>query len=192
MSDYRSLLRKRASLRISPSILSPSSTPARLLVRLTTPLFLSPHLTLFAFGFPYSGRIIPNRVADHVGSLNCLVFMCSGAGIMVFAMFGAGTPGGLIAVAIIYGFFSGGYNSLFAPALLSLTEDFSEIGMRLGMAFLVVSLAVLTGTPINGALLARFGFYAPIIYSGVFVCTGAGAMTVTLVLQRRAKGTWKV
>ena len=111
---------------------------------------------------------------------------------MVFTMFGAGSSGGLIAVAIIYGFFSGGYNSLFAPALLSLIEDFNQIGIRLGMAFLVTSLAVLTGNPINGALLARYGFYAPIIYSGVFVCVGACAMTTTLVLQRRAKGTWKV
>jgi hypothetical protein len=53
------------------------------------------------------GRLTPNFLADYIGSLNCLFAMCTGAGIMVFALFGAGSVGGLIVVAILFGFFQG-------------------------------------------------------------------------------------
>ena len=121
-----------------------------------------------------------------------IAFMCWGAGTMCFTVFGAATPGGLIAVAIVFGFFSGGYASLLTPALISLCSKFTEIGIRLGLSFLVMSVAALTGTPITGELLARYGFYAPIIFSGISICLGSALMTVTIVLQRRVKGTWKV
>ena len=121
-----------------------------------------------------------------------LAFMCWGAGILCFSVFGAGSPGGLIAVAIVFGFFSGGYVSLLSPAVISLVTNFNEIGIRLGFVFLITSVAALTGTPITGALLGRYGYYAPIIWSGVSVCLGSACITVAASLQSRIKGTWKV
>jgi MFS family permease len=121
-----------------------------------------------------------------------MAFMCWGAGIMIFAIFGAGTPGGLIAISIIFGFFSGGYVSLLSPALISLANNYTEIGIRLGMAFLVTSFAALTGTPITGELLTRYGFYAPIVFSGVSVCIGATCITGARFLQASVKHSWKV
>ncbi len=154
---------------------------------LAAPLVLEePHLKLAL------GRTTPNFVADKIGSINCLAFMCWGSGIMAFAVFGAGTSGGLIAVAIIFGFFSGGYVSLLSPAIIGLSNNFGEIGIRLGMAFLVTSIAALTGTPITGALLVKYGFYAPITWSGVSICAGAVSITMARVLRAREKGTWKV
>lgn len=118
--------------------------------------------------------------------------MCWGAGVLCFSVFGAATPGGLITVAIMFGYFSGGYPALMSPALISFSEELSEVGIRLGLAFLVASVSFLTGTPICGELLSRYGFFAPITFSGVSLCLGAACMTVTAVLQSRKKGTWRV
>lgn len=118
--------------------------------------------------------------------------MCFGAGVIVFALFGVSSPGGIVAVAIFYGFFSGAFVSLLSPALISLSDNFSEIGIRLGMGFLVLSLAALTGSPITGALLDKYGFYAPTIWSGVCVLSGSVIIGTAVVLQSRVKGTWRV
>ena len=63
----------------------------------------------------------------------------------------------------------------------------------MGLAFVCVGLAALTGTPIAGALLVRTpDFTAPIIFAGLSVIVG----TLLLALARRDqvnfKGTWKV
>lgn len=138
------------------------------------------------------GRITPNFLADRFGPINLQTIMCYCAGILCFCVFGATSPGGLIAVAILFGFFSGGYVSLIGPVLISLAKNPSEIGMRIGFGFLVSSFAALTGTPITGALLDRFGFYAPIIWSGVFVLVGSVFFTLAGLRQRKAKGTWRI
>jgi hypothetical protein len=62
-----------------------------------------------------------------------MIFMCTGAGILAFSVFGAGTAAGSIIVSLIYGFFSGGYVSLIGPALISMATHPSEIGIRMGM-----------------------------------------------------------
>jgi MFS family permease len=64
------------------------------------------------------------------------------------------------------------------------------------MRFLVTSFAALTGTPMAGALLDRYGFYATIVWSGLCIFTGAALFAITTMLQRREKGrekgAWKV
>jgi predicted MFS family arabinose efflux permease len=50
----------------------------------------------------------------------------------------------------------------------------------------------LTGTPITGALLDRYGFYAPIVWSGVTILAGSLFFVTSAVFQKKAKGTWKV
>jgi MFS family permease len=138
------------------------------------------------------GRISPNFLADHFGSLNLLTIMCAGAGVICFAVLGAGSAGGLIVVAILYGFFSGAYASLMTPAIISTSKGVHEVGIRLGFGFLIISFAALTGTPMTGALLDRYGFVAPVVWSGVTVLTGTLCFAVATLLQRRVKGTWKV
>jgi MFS family permease len=138
------------------------------------------------------GRISPNFLADYFGSLNLLTIMCYGAGFLCFSVLGAGSFGGLIVVAIIFGFFSGAYVSLMTPAIITLSKGPHEIGIRLGTGFLITSFAALTGTPITGALLDKYGFVAPVVWSGVTVLAGAMCFTVATLLQRRVKGNWKV
>lgn len=94
------------------------------------------------------GRTIPNAVADHIGSFNLQCLCCSVAAILVFAMFGATNPGGAITFSILYGFASGGYLSLLSPVLASTAKNVSEIGIRIGLSTILISLAALAGTPI--------------------------------------------
>jgi hypothetical protein len=98
---------------------------------------ISPNISLYLLAILNAasvfGRITPNFFADYLGNLNLMVFMCTGAGILAFSVFGAGTAGGAIAVSIFYGFFSGGYVSLIGPALISMATHPSEIGIRIGM-----------------------------------------------------------
>lgn len=58
--------------------------------------------------------------------------------------------------------------------------------------FFAISFAALTGTPITGALLDRYGFYAPITWSGVTILTGGACYAAAIHYQRKEKGTWKV
>jgi len=138
------------------------------------------------------GRITPNFLADKFGPLNLLAIMCAGSGIMCFAVFGAGTQGGLIAVAILFGFFQGAYVSLSGPSLIATAKSFNEIGVRMGMGFFIMSFAALTGTPITGALLDRFGKTAPIVWSGMTVLMGSLLIVGSRTFQARAQNTWKV
>ena len=140
----------------------------------------------------FFGRVTPNFFADKLGSLNLMTLGCLCAGIVAFALFGAGSPGGLITIAILYGFFSGAYVSLLSPALIAFADNHAEIGLRVGMGFFVVSFAALAGTPITGALLDRYGFYAPIVWSGVMILSGCCLFVLSNMKLRQKRGTWKV
>ncbi|KAK4703568.1 hypothetical protein P7C70_g2648, partial [Phenoliferia sp. Uapishka_3] len=140
------------------------------------------------------GRTLPNALADKYGVFNLILPCCFSASVLIFAMFGATNAGGVIAFSIIFGFFSGGYVSLLSPVFITMSKSVSEIGVRVGYAFIIVGIAALIGTPICGALLVRTnnGFYAPIIFSGVATALGSGLLVVARQLQARDKNTWKV
>ncbi|WVW83925.1 hypothetical protein I302_105948 [Kwoniella bestiolae CBS 10118] len=138
------------------------------------------------------GRIIPNHLADHIGSLNMVTFCSLITGAMAFTIFGAGSIGGTIVVAILYGFFSGAYVSLMVPSLLAFAKNPGQFGSRSGYGMMIFSLAGLTGTPIQGALLDRYGFYAPTIWAGSVCICGSVVMGCGTFIQRKRKGNWKV
>jgi hypothetical protein len=53
------------------------------------------------------GRTLPNFLADIYGPFNLVTPFCAIAGILIFAMLGAKSVGGLVVFCILYGFFSG-------------------------------------------------------------------------------------
>ena len=117
-------------------------------------------LTVVCVGFIF--RLLPNYFADRIGTLNVLIPFAYLCGIMMFAWIGVRSVAGLFVFAAIYGSGSAGIQSLF-PALfnsLSKHPDLQKAGVRMGMAFSLVSFAVLTGAPLGGALIqARNGDY---------------------------------
>ncbi|KAF8523759.1 MFS general substrate transporter, partial [Hysterangium stoloniferum] len=116
------------------------------------------------------GRTIPNLFADRYGVLNAMIVVIFGTMVMVFTLFGIHDVGGVVVFAILYGFFSGGVLSLIAPAIVSFVRHPKELGVRLGLAYLVSSFAYLIGPPVIGALLTNGTQWSkPIIFSGA--CT---------------------
>ncbi len=101
------------------------------------------------------GRIVPGRLADYLGRFT--VFLVCGvvSSIMVLALWlPASGTGAAIAFALLFGFSSGGIVSL-APTLVASISDVRQIGVRTGVFFSVVAIAVLIGSPIGGQLISQ-------------------------------------
>ncbi len=99
------------------------------------------------------GRLAPNFIADHWGPLNMLTPAAGLAALMAFCWIAIHSSAGIIILAILYGFFTGGFVSLPPVVMMILTKDPRDLGTRLGMFFAVTSVALLVGTPIGGAIL---------------------------------------
>ncbi|KAH9926041.1 uncharacterized protein B0H18DRAFT_954918 [Fomitopsis serialis] len=115
------------------------------------------------------GRTLPNMLADRVGPFNVLAPVAVITSALVLAMFGVTSTGAVIVFSILYGFFSGAMISLMPPAAATLAKGLHEIGIRLGLGYFVTSFAMLTGTPIAGALFDEGGrWYKPIVFNSAF------------------------
>ncbi|KAF8595642.1 MFS general substrate transporter [Ceratobasidium sp. AG-I] len=135
------------------------------------------------------GRTLPNFIADKLGPFNLLIACSMITGALIFAIFGIKSSGALIAFSILYGFFSGAYISLISPIFVSLSKNMQEIGIRLGIAFAILGLAALVGTPISGALLSdELTWWKPITFSGIIVLAGTATMAIARQIQVRRKG----
>ncbi|KAI0087793.1 major facilitator superfamily domain-containing protein [Irpex rosettiformis] len=137
------------------------------------------------------GRIIPFMYAERFGCFNVIVPMTSIAGVLIFAMFGAGSTGGLLAFAIVYGTFAGGFLSLVAPMVAMFAKSVDEVGIRVGLACTVASFAMLTGNPISGAILHSPDYFwdKAIIFNAVLVLASGASMAISRGMLAKAKGT---
>ncbi|KAJ5179189.1 hypothetical protein N7492_002399 [Penicillium capsulatum] len=99
------------------------------------------------------GRIGPNFIADHTGPLNMLTPAVTVTSILAFVWIRVHTVPGIIVLAVLYGFFSGGFVSLPPVVMATMTPDVRDLGTRLGMLFAIISIGLLIGTPIGGAIL---------------------------------------
>lgn len=125
-----------------------------------------------AVGVP--GRLVPAILADRwLGPVNTLILFVSCSGILVYCWAAVHAISGLWVFVVIYGFFGAGVQSLFPPALGSLTSDLSKLGIRIGMVFSIISVGCLAGPPIAGALIqADDGgyLYAQMFGGSVMLC----------------------
>jgi MFS family permease len=95
-------------------------------------------------------------VSDIVRLIFCYLRITSTASIIIFA--------------VLYGFSSGFIIALAPTTLAALAEQPNEIGSYVGMAMGVIGLAALTGAPITGAMVSRFGGYdQAMIFSGTVI-----------------------
>ncbi|KAL2218741.1 putative MFS monocarboxylate transporter [Thermoascus aurantiacus ATCC 26904] len=123
------------------------------------------------------GRIVPNLLADYVGPLNIFLPAATVTAILAFCWIGIHNTPGIIILAILYGFFSGGFVSLPPVVMISLTKDMRSLGTRLGMCFSLSSVALLVGTPIGGAILNSTHKYL-----GVQLFTGCCLITTSAIM----------
>ncbi|KAK3401411.1 major facilitator superfamily domain-containing protein [Sordaria brevicollis] len=103
------------------------------------------------------GRTLPNWLSDRVGPFNILIpgaLVCGG---LTLGMIGVKGLGAIIAIAILFGFFSGVFIALPTVCYIVLTKDKSRLGSRIGMGYAFLGLATLIGGPGGGAILQQTG-----------------------------------
>ncbi|KAK8034824.1 hypothetical protein PG993_009819 [Apiospora rasikravindrae] len=121
-------------------------------------LSLAPYLLPIINACSFVGRLAPGFLADRFGRFNCMMIITAFTGIMTLALWipGSTGAGAIIAYAVAFGFGSGGYVSIF-PACVAQISKQDEIGTRTGIAQLINVFAVLTGSPLGGALVSSRG-----------------------------------
>ncbi|KAJ7067277.1 major facilitator superfamily domain-containing protein [Mycena amicta] len=141
------------------------------------------------------GRIVPNLIAQRTGPLNTLIGCCTLAGILNFIWVTTNSTGGIMAFNAAFGFASGGYVSMLAPAITAHSGDASTTGLRLGMAFFCTSFCWLASAPVQGALIHLNGsesYWPAGVFSGTVVLLGVVMTCVARVLVGRRLGKWAV
>ncbi|EGO00981.1 hypothetical protein SERLA73DRAFT_105481 [Serpula lacrymans var. lacrymans S7.3] len=134
------------------------------------------------------GRVIPTFLADRIGVYNMLLPSIFMSAVTLFGLIGANNTGSVYALAVLFGFSSGAYVSLIPSLLATLCRHMGEIGIRIGIAFSVVAVAMLIGTPVNGAILGRaYSWNSAIIFSGICISAGLILMVISRVIFVRRK-----
>jgi MFS family permease len=112
-------------------------------------------LAQISMGFLF--RLLPSYIADKIGPLNVLIPFAFVCGLMMFAWIGIRSIGTLYVFAVIYGSASAVIQALWPSIIgsLSRTPDLKKAGVRMGMAFTIVSFSSFTGPPLAGALIQR-------------------------------------
>lgn len=135
------------------------------------------------------GRVIPNYLADKVGSLNICAGCAAVSAVLLYGWLGIHNLAGLIVFALLYGLFSGGIVSVTPSAVMSMTPDMSRVGTRMGMTFMLTGFSILLGTPIAGWILGGFSeteWKGVIGYSAGGLTLGASLYGASrMVLYRR-------
>lgn len=138
-------------------------------------------LVQVSMGFIF--RLLPSYYADKIGSLNVLIpfaFLC---GIMMFAWIGIHSLSALYCFAAIYGSGSAVIQSLWPACIgnLCATQDLKKTGVRMGMAFTIVSFSSFTGPPLAGALIQSQGgsYTGANIWAGSSFFVGGALLVAT-------------
>jgi MFS family permease len=107
----------------------------------------------------------------------------------------AQTLSSLIAISIVYGFLSGGVIIIPGPTITDLSPNKAEMGVRLGLAYLIASFGGLLGNPLTGQIKGD-GKSAVQNFNGVWFCAAAvmGVGVLALVATRWLKlgSAWAV
>jgi MFS family permease len=145
-------------------------------------------LVQVCMGFVF--RVLPSYYADKVGSLNVLLpstFVC---GIMMFGWIGIKSVSTLYVFAVVYGSGSAIIQALWPAVIgtMNRTPDLKKTGVRMGMAFTIVSVSSFTGPPLAGALIQmNHGDYT---YANIWAGTSFFIGGALLVATRFAIVGW--
>lgn len=129
------------------------------------------------------GRLVPGYLSQIVGSFNDLVPFSVISGGLILCLLAVHSQGALLVFCVLYGCFSGSFVSLTGPVLVCLSPHVGVIGTRMGMCFTILSIALLVGTPISGAILDASGANPTWIFSGCLTLAGG----IILAIARMAK-----
>lgn len=148
---------------------------------------LAVHLVPILNAASVPGRIIPGILARKGNPVAVLFGAGAVSGVLCFAWIGIHQTGGIVAFAVLYGFFSGAFVALPAVVLTVLTPNPSMLGTRMGMCSTVCSLGSLCGAPVAGALLSDTGGYLALQLFSAVATLATGALLGGQLLAGRNK-----
>ncbi|TRX89970.1 hypothetical protein FHL15_009071 [Xylaria flabelliformis] len=135
------------------------------------------------------GRLFSGYGADIIGVWNVFIIACALSGVTQFALWiPAKTTPIAIGFSIMFGFVSGAFIGLLGPLPISVSP-LPEIGYRLGVVFLAVSIPALTVAPIGGAILQNGsdGWLDVKVFGGVLCLGGSAIILISRVLYTDKK-----
>ncbi|KAK4244362.1 major facilitator superfamily domain-containing protein [Corynascus novoguineensis] len=135
------------------------------------------------------GRLLPNYFADRLGPFNIMAPAAACSAVLAFAWIGIRSTPGLIVFCLLYGFTSGSFVSLPAPALAALSPSLNVLGARIGMSFSLTGIGILIGNPIGGIILRNTGGSDGYGWVGLQCWAGANivASSLAVLVARFAK-----
>lgn len=124
-------------------------------------------------GASFFGRVIPGILGDRLGRINVFGLAAICTGIVSFCWPLASSTGGIVAVAIFFGFSSGAIISGSSTALTLCVDSPKDIGTYMGMGMALSSFAALVGPPVSGHMLDMYhGFHQVSYFSGSMAIVG--------------------
>ncbi|KAF7343785.1 MFS general substrate transporter [Mycena sanguinolenta] len=134
----------------------------------------------------FIGRLLPGLVVERFGILNMFVTAAACGAVLILCMIALGSVASVVVLGIMYGFCTGIYITLIPPLVAMLTNDISELGLRIGITYAIVGIGGLIGPPVSGALLTgRYVWWRPALFSGLIALVGLAFFIATLVTVRR-------
>ncbi|KAJ7610717.1 MFS general substrate transporter [Mycena polygramma] len=134
----------------------------------------------------FVGRLTPGFFAHRLGVLNIITVGGGIGAVLILSMIALKSVASVIVIGILYGFTAGTFITLMGPLMAVLTDNMSELGLRMGVAFAIVGFGGLIGPPISGALLtSQFRWWRPALFSGIMAVVGFGFFCATVVALRR-------
>ncbi|KAF8837434.1 MFS general substrate transporter [Paxillus ammoniavirescens] len=118
-------------------------------------------------GGSFIGRFMVGPMTGFIGIIDLTIITTVICVILIISMIWLGTVTSVVVLGVLYGLFSGMNIAMMSP-MLGLTADPAELGVRMGVGFVVIGTTNFPGSPISGALLtSRYIWWAPALFSGV-------------------------
>ncbi|KAH8834613.1 major facilitator superfamily domain-containing protein [Flagelloscypha sp. PMI_526] len=143
------------------------------------------YLVAILNGVSAVGRLGSGKLSDPLGSGNVVIPSLFASAAVSFGFPFATTKSHFIAIGVMYGISSGAFITTYMPPIYDFGE-MKDLGKRVGMAMTCLSLASLSGTPIAGALISRYGYEAAGYFSGA--CLTLAGLILILARHLYLKG----
>ncbi|KAK4495239.1 hypothetical protein PRZ48_013568 [Zasmidium cellare] len=158
---------------------------------------LSLYVAMIAQASSILSRLIAGYSASRIGVLIPWIICAACSGAVSIAWIGAHSLGGFIAIAALYGCFSGALIPLPPSVFPVVCPDPKVFGTRLGMAQAIGSVASLIGAPIGAALAAvsshggDTNYLGLQLFGGLIMLAGAGNLALLwwVLARRREAGS---
>ncbi|KAF9773485.1 hypothetical protein IL306_008693 [Fusarium sp. DS 682] len=147
-------------------------------------------LLMILNGVGVLGRLLANWTADYTGAINIFAPHCFFAAILLYSWMAVTNKPGLYVWSVFYGILAAAIQSLFPTGISLLTEDLNKIGVRMGMAFTIISFATLAGPPVAGAIIdIEGGFKGAQAFAGTAMLLGAAFLIAAKKKRMNRLGT---